>query len=66
MKTIAEFAAACSDLTSEQIFSLFEYKISDELRNEILALSTPGESEPCREALYKIGVKYSVYSLIKY
>ncbi len=65
MKTIAEFAAACDKLTHEEIYELFEDDISVELRNDIYAYAEMC-AEPVRNALNKIGMQYSIQSLIDY
>lgn len=66
MQTVAEFAAACKHLTSDEIYDLFECEISDALRNEIISLAFVESSEPVREALNYIGRMYNVQSLADY
>lgn len=66
MKTIAEFAAACKHLTSDEIYVLFEDEISQELRDEIYLWSDDDSDEPCRNALNKLGMYFSVQTLAKY
>jgi len=75
-QTVVEFVDACKSLDGNAIYELFEYEISDNLRNEIYGYSRPYScdpglrdthtSEPCREAMYTLGTKYNVQSLIDY
>ena len=64
--TILEFVQACSSLDSDSIFELFEYTISESLRDEVFSLSDPGSPEPLRSALYRLGEEHKVQSLIDY
>ena len=80
--TVAEFVEACKTLdnTGNQpgIYELFEDTISDELRCELYAYGRPladthaqAEAgthtwEPCRDAMYELGMLYNVQSLIDY
>ena len=66
MITVADFAAACKHLDSDDIYNLFEDEISDELRDEIVSYATVQSNEPVREALNNIGRTYSVQSLADY
>lgn len=66
MQTVAQFAAACNNLTHGDIYELFEYDISQELRDEIYLTYCSNCPEPVREALNKIGVQYNVQSLVNY
>ena len=60
------FALACSKLSSDQIYQMFEDKIEKHLRNEILNLADQDSPEPVRCALITIGKFYEVPSLINY
>jgi hypothetical protein len=64
--TIPEFVQACATLDSDGIFELFEFKISESLRDEVLALSDPDSPEPLRSALNYLGEERSIQSLIDY
>ena len=64
--TIAQFAEACKSLDNEAIYELFEDEITQDLRDEIYLTYSTEENEPMREAMYKIGLQYSVQSLIDY
>ena len=66
MKTVAEFAAACKHLTSDEIYNLFECDIADALRDEIISLAFVESNEPVREALNYIGRMYCVQTLAEY
>lgn len=66
MLTVTEFVAACSQLDSDDIYDLFEYDISDSLRNEILSLAAVDSAEPVREALNFLGNKFNVAQLSEY
>lgn len=60
------FAIACNKLSSDQIYDLFEHKVENHLRNEILNLADQNSNEPVRCALITIGKFYEVPSLINY
>lgn len=66
MKTVAEFAAACKHLDSDEIYNLFEYDIADALRDEIISHAPADCAEPVREALNYIGRMYCVQTLAEY
>jgi hypothetical protein len=66
MINVADFAVACKHLTSDEIYNLFEYDISDALRNEIISRAAVDSNEPVREALNNIGRTFSVQSLADY
>ena len=66
MKTVAEFAAACKHLNSDEIYNLYEDEISQELRDEIYRWSEDDCNEPVRDALNKIGIYFSVQTLAEY
>ena len=66
MKTVAEFAAACETLSSDEIYELFEDDISQELRDRIYSFSEIDTPEPVRSALNGIGIIYHVQSLKDY
>jgi hypothetical protein len=63
--TIEEFAEACRDLDDDDIYELFEFKISPELRDQFYKID-PDSPEPVRAAMVSIGKKYGVPSLINY
>lgn len=67
--TVKEFALACENLSSDEIYHLFEDEIrikNPKLHSEIYACADPGDSEPFRDACYHLGVKYNIRSLILY
>lgn len=66
MKTIAEFAEACKTLDCDAIYTLFEDRISDDLRDAIYDVAETNSDEPARDALNAIGLQYNVESLINY
>jgi hypothetical protein len=63
---ILTFAAHCADLTSDQIYEVFEYGITPVLRDSILALASADSREPVREALNTIGDVCGVHALSVY
>ena len=66
MITVADFAAACKHLDSDDIYNLFEYDIADALRDEIISYAHEDSVEPVRDAMIRIGRIYSVNSLAHY
>lgn len=66
LNTLAQFAAACKKLSSDEIYELFELVIENPLRNEILNLAPATAQEPVRYSLNLIGRHYEVPSLINY
>ena len=77
-ETVEEFVEACKTLDSDAIYELFENTISEALRDKLYEFSRPYASsieqnlagthtfEPCRDAMYTLGKKYNVQSLIDY
>ena len=67
LANIDEFVEACRNKTSDQIYTMFEDNISQELRNEIYEVSAYVEtSEPFRTACNMLGRTYGVQELIDY
>lgn len=67
INTISQFAEACRNLSSEAIYELFEFNLTEEMRDMIYAVAdNPDASEPVREAMYEIGKLHNVQSLIDY
>lgn len=66
ISTISQFAEACSTLSSEAIYELFEFNLHDEMRDKIYEVADPHSAEPARNAFNEIGKLYSVQSLIDY
>lgn len=64
--TIPEFVAACADLTSDEIFILFEHEISPALRDAIYLMAPSDCNEPFRAACEELGRVYHVHSLLTY
>lgn len=64
--TVEQFAQTCATLTNDDIYDLFENKLSDDVRTEISTYSDVDTPEPFRSACYNIGVKFNVQSLIDY
>ena len=60
------FISQCKTITSEEIYELFEDMISQELRDVIYDIADSDASEPCRNALIKLGYMYGVKSLIDF
>jgi hypothetical protein len=64
VSTVAQFVEACRELDNEGIYILFEYKISQSLRNEIYDdFADPTSPEPVRSAMEVMGYMYGVKSL---
>ena len=66
MQTVQDFALACKHLTSDEIYDLFEFDISQELRDKIYEHAETDSNEPCRSALNQIGMHFSVQTLADY
>jgi hypothetical protein len=66
LNNLQQFATACVGLSQDQIYELFEDRIENWLRNEILNLAPVCAVEPVRYALNQIGQHYKVQSLIDY
>jgi len=66
MKTIAQFAAACINKSHNDIYELFEFDISQELRDLIYMRAENDTPEPVRSALNNIGFSFNVNSLKTY
>ena len=77
-RTVREFVITCKTLSNEEIYELFENTISNKLRSKLFSYSRPYAEtvkqnlagthtfEPCRDAMYTLGQKYNVQSLIDY
>ncbi len=65
-QSIPEFAEACRRLKRDDIYSLFEDLISQELRDEIYTTFWSSSLEPGRAAMIQIGARYCVQSLDEY
>jgi len=66
MKTIAEFATTCINKSHNDIYELFEFGISQELRDLICMRAENDTPEPVRSALNNIGFSFNVNSLKTY
>lgn len=68
MLTIEQFVEACKTLSNDEIYELYEHKISDDLRNQIIAIlpETIHTTEPVRLRLNMLGLWHGVESLEKY
>ncbi len=64
--TVTEFIAACNNKSSNEIYEMFEFQISESLRTELCNMMDPDESEPTRALFYNFGLKYNVQALIDY
>lgn len=64
---IIEFINRCNGLDNEAIYNLFEFEISEELRDTIMShCDNADESEPVRCAMYNLGVLYNSNTLKNY
>ena len=68
MNPIAIFALACINLDNDQIYTLYEDMLKDEVVEEILTTypAPADDPEPVRFALNAIGTHYRIKSLIDY
>lgn len=66
LNTIEEFAKASDNASFDEIYDLFEYNVSPELRDTIYGLADPESNEPVRNAMRQIGKRYGIKSLIEY
>ena len=65
--TVAQFAEACKQLDSEGIYQLFEFDLSETVREAVYAVAdNPDAAEPAREAFNAIGLQFNVQSLADY
>ena len=64
--SMRDFAMSCSTLTSDEIYKLFEYELSQELRDEIYNTFWSDSQEPARAALRQLGIRYCIKSLQDY
>jgi len=67
INSVQQFAEACKHLDSDEIYELFEFDLSEEMRNEIYAIADDKDAfEPVRLAMHTIGLQYNVESLLNY
>jgi hypothetical protein len=66
MHSMQQFAEACKDLSSDQIYILFEDEITQTLRDEITCTFWSTSHEPVRAALHQLGERYCIVSLQAY
>ena len=52
---IAEFIQKCEVSTNDQIYEMFEFECSDEVRTDVYFWANPASSEPFRSAMYNLG-----------
>jgi hypothetical protein len=64
--SMRRFALACQNLSSDDIYLLFEDEITQDLRDEIYATFWSISPEPTRAALRQLGERYDIVSLQKY
>lgn len=67
INSVQQFAEACKSLDSDAIYELFEFQLSEEVRDAIYAIADDTDAfEPARLAFNKIGLQYNVESLQNY
>jgi hypothetical protein len=67
LNTLKDFALACTNKTQDEIYDLFEFDVSNCLRDSIYeSVAHIDTNEPVRTALNAIGIAYNVQSLINY
>ena len=55
LTNIVEFIRKCEVSTNIEIYNLFEFECSDELRDLIYDFANPKSPEPFRSAMYNLG-----------
>jgi len=63
ISTVQQFAEACKQLTCVEIYELFEFELSQDMRDTIYTQYESESCEPCRAAMIAIGNKFNVQSL---
>ena len=53
--TLAQFIQQCEVSTNYEIYKLFEFKTSEEVRNDVYMWADPTSPEPFRSAMYNLG-----------
>jgi hypothetical protein len=53
--SIVEFIRQCEVSTNDQIYELFEFNCSEDLRDLIYDFANPTSPEPFRSAMYNLG-----------
>lgn len=66
LTSIEQFVEFAANSTVDEIYDAFEFNCSEELRDEVYALSTPDANEPARDAFIKLGKLHNVQSLINF
>jgi hypothetical protein len=67
LNTLKSFALACTNKSSDEIYDLFEFDVSNSLSDTIYnSVAHINTDEPVRTALNAIGIAYNVQSLINY
>jgi len=64
--SMQQFAEACVSLSNNDIYELYEYEITADLKQEIDYTFWSVSPEPCRAALRQLGLRYDVMSLQEY
>jgi len=54
--SLNDFIEFCKTATHNEIYEMFEYTITDELRDRIYSFAAPSSAEPFREALSQLGI----------
>ena len=55
LNDIVEFISKCEVSTNTQIYNLFEFQCTAELREFIYNFADPASPEPLRSAMYNLG-----------
>lgn len=55
INSLVEFIRRCETATNNEIYEMFEFKTSDEVREEVLCFAEYRSPEPFRSAMYNIG-----------
>lgn len=66
MKTVRDFVEACKNVQPSKIYELFEYALSNDVREKIITFAEAETPEPVRSAFNKLGMTYDVENLINY
>lgn len=53
--SVNDFVMCCANASNSEIFDMFEYDCTDDVRDSIYALADDNAVEPFRSAMHKLG-----------
>jgi len=53
--SIVEFIQQCEVSTNDEIYKLFEFNCTDQVRDDVYMWANPKSPEPFRSAMYNLG-----------